>query len=354
MKRVISGILVMFVFLVCVVEVTGLEVESIKEITNPAEGVDYGMPMFTPDGRVIATTLQKGLVIMNIDGSNRRVIIDKGPKEIEDSDNEYYSISPDGIKVAFVTYPTEDAWESYISVINVDGTGLRELTSFAPKVRDEAPVWSPDGNKIVFHRIKNPGSKASIVICTINVDGSNLIELTASISNTKFEYPVFSPDGTKIACVKDWLEEGYKQRLYLMNIDGTGLKMVSNAAGGVVMKWSRDSKRIWNSGEMIDIVTNLVNRGNENGIISPDWQWVCGDEIKMGEGLSDDEVLEGTLFISGLSGQNKIKLPLIRNVWYKPYDWSSDGKMIIAVKGCGMSMPDETGFPYTLVVIKLR
>lgn len=53
------------------------------------------------------------------------------------------TFSPDKTKVAYVSYPEGDLWES-----NTDGTGRRELT-FSP-LEVGLPHWSPDGTQIVF------------------------------------------------------------------------------------------------------------------------------------------------------------------------------------------------------------
>jgi hypothetical protein len=53
------------------------------------------------------------------------------------------AFSPDGSRIAFARLGTG------IFVVNLDGTGLRRLTT---GVRDTFPVWSPDGRRIAFLR----------------------------------------------------------------------------------------------------------------------------------------------------------------------------------------------------------
>ena len=59
--------------------------------------------------------------------------------------------SPDGRKIAFTKAhaPAESRgpWESDVYVINVDGSGERNLTR---RRRERRTVWSPDGQKIAF------------------------------------------------------------------------------------------------------------------------------------------------------------------------------------------------------------
>lgn len=350
MSIIVKVIVMILLVLSCVEKAWSIEVESIKEITNPKEGIAYGIPMWTPDGRVIASS-DKGLEIMNVDGTNKRIITDKGPKDtgsVEDIENNSYSLSPDGTKIAFVVIPDVSTGDSYISIINIDGTGYKQLTFLNTDVSDGAPKWSFDGTKIVFHRIKR--GRLGTLICIINSDGSNFRELTPS-TDAFYKYPVFSPDGTKIACVRDF-GRGDKQTLCIMNVDGTGLRDVAKGTGDWGMKWSADGKKIWCDAEIVDVTTGSVNHDIAEGIISSDWQMVCGVNEESGEGASDTEFIQIQLYITGLYGGNEIKITNDANTVYWPHNWSQDGKMILATKKPGIKMRPR--YPLTLVVIKLR
>ncbi len=54
----------------------------------------------------------------------------------------------------------------FIYIINVDGSGLTQLT----KIYSVSPAWSPDGSKIVFNDRED--------LWLINADGSGLTQLT--------------------------------------------------------------------------------------------------------------------------------------------------------------------------------
>jgi TolB protein len=73
--------------------------------------------------------------------------------------------SPDGQRLAYAT--AEDG-DFEIFVINLDGSGKRQLTQ--NKGNDVLPAWSPDGN-FVYYRSDNNGRGWSIMI--VGADGSN-------------------------------------------------------------------------------------------------------------------------------------------------------------------------------------
>lgn len=98
-----------------------------------------------------------------------------------------------------------------VFAINADGTGLTKLTDNT--VDDRFPVWSADGQKIVWTRY-GPGSGD---IWSMNGDGSGATQLTSGPEDD--QSPSWSPDGTKILFNRldgDW-------EIFVMNADGTGV-----------------------------------------------------------------------------------------------------------------------------------
>ena len=91
--------------------------------------------------------------------------------------------SPDWRRVAFVrergVYRTHRDWvERYsdIYVMNADGSGRRRLTR-SPQ-NDGDPVWSPDGRRLAFVRVR--GGRSDIYV--VNADGSGLRRLAHAIA----------------------------------------------------------------------------------------------------------------------------------------------------------------------------
>jgi TolB protein len=110
------------------------------------------------------------------------------------TDNEVYDtggrFSPDGSKIVYSAFAGPD-WELF--VMDVDGSNKRNLTN-DDKVFNSSPAWSPDGNKIIFSASDGPGggfgSLNIINIYTINVDGTGLKKLTTgSVKGDKNDAP---------------------------------------------------------------------------------------------------------------------------------------------------------------------
>jgi Tol biopolymer transport system component len=170
-------------------------------------------PIWSPDGRKIVYASgwpdNPDLYVMNADGSGLRRLTrgaawDGGP-----------AWSPDGRKIAFTrTFPPGEVsgrWQSDLYVINVDGSGERNLTGDAVS---SGPVWSPDGQKIAYTSLRDgkPG------IYVMNADGSRPRRLTrmAGVNNS---LPSWSPDGRKLVFVS---ERDGNFEVYVMNADGSG------------------------------------------------------------------------------------------------------------------------------------
>jgi len=131
---------------------------------------------------------QNDLYVVNRNGMNMRRLT-SGPGI------EYQPTwSPDGTKILFSA--SDSALENHaLWVVNVDGTGLKKLTTALPAgvsgVRD--PAWSPDGSRIAFIAARNQQHK----VWTMNADGSNAVQLT---TDAGFDVsPTWSPDGASIA-----------------------------------------------------------------------------------------------------------------------------------------------------------
>ncbi|MDP2778002.1 MAG: hypothetical protein Q8O48_10205, partial [Anaerolineales bacterium] len=78
------------------------------------------------------------------------------------------SWSPDGTRLAFYAGPFGD---HNIYIINVDGTGLVQLTNGGDNL---GPSWSPDGNWIAFASFRDGNNEIYI----IHPDGTGLTRLT--------------------------------------------------------------------------------------------------------------------------------------------------------------------------------
>ena len=110
------------------------------------------------------------------------------------------SWSPDGSQLVFISPCTrrgeffETAYrESSLYLINVDGTGLKTLTTVPGS--DFDPAWSPDGGRIAFTSVRD-GNKQ---IYVLDVNSLAITRLTSVNADIESSQPAWSPDGNLIA-----------------------------------------------------------------------------------------------------------------------------------------------------------
>lgn len=73
--------------------------------------------------------------------------------------NIFPDFSPDGTRIAFARGPAGSNTTTDLFVINVDGTGLQQLTN-TPNFSENEPSWSPDGGSLAFHGIHVAGHES--------------------------------------------------------------------------------------------------------------------------------------------------------------------------------------------------
>lgn len=196
----------------------------------------YLNPALSPDGRRIAVSrftgdAFDGIYLMKADGSEPSLLVNRSSEFGTFFFDFQPTWSPDGGQIAFVSWVLEDGFgpNARIFVINVDGTGLRQLTpSVGPGefAFDEGPSWSPDGTRIVFTR--------TFVLHVINADGTGLTPLP----NEDFAVsPSWSPDGQRIAY------QSFDVGIRIRNADGTSPATVTSTPGGWP-RWSPDGRRL--------------------------------------------------------------------------------------------------------------
>lgn len=225
-------------------------------------------PSWSPDGKRILYAMSEGemanVYIMNSDGSGTIPVPDTS--DVQDTP----CWSPDGTEIAYTT-PASNGERNTIKVVKVDGSGhylvqdkerglgyqnwspveplfvlefsmggppdiytmsardgsnRRQLTN-DPNL-DEWPNFSRDGKQIVWAH----GVEGDKDIWVMNVDGSNKHKVTDDVAIGD-AYPSFSPDGSQIVFTSG--SEGVAPSIYVINIDGTGLKKIADGSSPV---WS--------------------------------------------------------------------------------------------------------------------
>ena len=131
-------------------------------------------PDWSPDGeKIVFTALIDGMQIcvMNVDGSDQVNLSKYEDSKFRDYWAEW---SPNGSKIAFVrAYSSSGEWE--IVVMNSDGSDKRVISTNCPKYL-QIFAWSPDGDRIAY---ASSSSSHDSQIYIEDADGSNRYALTS-------------------------------------------------------------------------------------------------------------------------------------------------------------------------------
>jgi Tol biopolymer transport system component len=213
---------------------------NLRNLTPNSPAADDS-PSWSADGRRIAfwstrrgpdnPTGDQEIFVMNANGSGLRQVT---KNKVDDGGPAW---SPNGDRLVFHRFPGDGSGADLFTV-RVNGRGERNLTR-SPGIGDLHGVWSPDGREIVFMR-DDSGSENDIA--TIRPDGSNLQALTAT--DTDEEGPDWSPDGKRIAFHWNAAPHGEDYEVYVMLRDGSSPPTRLTTAEGFTPVWSPDGRKI--------------------------------------------------------------------------------------------------------------
>lgn len=258
------------------------------------------------------------------DGSNQSKVTDHSFER----NIESFSISPDGKQIVYQVYfrgvmpgPYEE-----IMLISMDGTGETRLTD--NEFTDQNPSWSPDGRRILFNSWRDKTSREFEILSHIyvmNVDGSGLTQLTPD-ANSKDWDAKWSPDGSQIVFVSD--RDGVNA-IYLMDADGSNPRRLSQGKG-ILPAWSPDGSRIaYMNGFMNDYELHVVNKDGSNALTLSEHleelQFSWSPDGSQIVGVKDREI---SVIRTDGSGEKQLTDNTVRDV--SPV-WSPDGKLIAFV-----------------------
>lgn len=198
-------------------------------------------PAWSPDGTRIAYTSDADgsnqIYVMNVDGS--------GAKQLtSDQANDFPVWLPDGQSIAFRTTDGKGLWNW--RELDLASGQITQLTQPSYDFFYQTPAWSPDGRYLATMSLTEQAARN---------DGSSQIHLknlqsgseTALTSDTWANVnPVFSPDSKQIAFFSERDGTYNVYALYVMDLDGSGLRRVSEPMfdGSAQPSWSPDGKEI--------------------------------------------------------------------------------------------------------------
>lgn len=268
-----------------------------------------------PDARLAVTRASDNhLWLMGEDGAWLRRLTDLPGAEFSPT------WSPDGTRVAF-RYWLDMEGSGYggtdVYVVNVDGSGLTNLTHSSGDSSYLSPAWSPDGTQIALS-VNGEG------IFVMNPDGSNLRNLSPGQTG---EYPAWAPDGARIAFA---CFSGGNFEIFVMNADGSGpLNITRSPWYDMYPAWSPDGSKIMFSTDRSPSATpqvgsgtfkqkqiyiinpdgsGLVNLTNDPGVEDGFAAWTPAGQIAYLEMVNPDSPPQPELWMMNADGSGKRRL----------------------------------------------
>ena len=220
-------------------------------------------PSFSPDGRRVAYAGRRAgsfdIYVTNLDGTGVRRLTTSG------TDERAPSFSPDGERLVYASVQSPDLY-----VASADGSSVRRVTRDAEE--ETEPAWSPDGRWIAYVR-RTPGSDIR-EIWVVRPDGTDRRRVT-SLSAASYT-PAWSPDGERIAFTSNARDSLFE--IYSVGIDGSGLRRITlSDEDAFDPAWSLDGGSIAFSRGGAIVLADLGDGGDErltdgaNNDSSPVW-----------------------------------------------------------------------------------
>ncbi len=206
----------------------------------------YSQSAFSPDGRYLAMTAQKGgrdvLYLFDLAAGKEAKRFDLALESVTGP-----SWSPDGRRLVF---SGNHGGITDLYLINADGTGFRTLTN--DKYGDLQPQWSPDGRTIAFVSDRD---SASFDLLRFRPFKITLLDLeTGAITVPPNQAglninPQWAPDGRSIAYISD---RAGTPNVFLYELDTREHYQLTNVPGAVsaltefspAISWARRADRL--------------------------------------------------------------------------------------------------------------
>lgn len=226
-----------------------------------APGRDYGATRLSPDGKRVAVVIrEKGfpdIWMYDIQrGTLTRLTLEAGG-------NAAPVFSPDGQRIAFSRLK-----DGNFSILAkpADGSGSEETLVPPQSFRCNPFSWSPDGKFLAYVQIGRTG-KAEIWLLPLEGERKPQLVLANQFDNRGL---AFSPDGKYLAYFSN---ESGRYEVYVMPFRNGSGKWQISTNGGMGVHWQRDGKQLFypNSGNImgVDIATQPTFHASTPRVIVP-------------------------------------------------------------------------------------
>ena len=248
---------------------------KVATLTTFPSNVVADAPAVSPDGSLLAFSMYRpasdapdatggvDLMVMNVDGSNQRAVLEHARPDEWLSEPAW---APDG-RTLFFTFRSPDA-APRIERVGVDGTGRAVVV---PQGRN--PSVSADGRHLAF--LMDDQSSGLEVLAVAGVEGEGIRPLFTAGTYQVLAAPRFAPDNKRIAfsAVTEipqqesqarppaaplaWVwprvavAHGIPWDVWIINADGSGRERLTDVAeDSPMVAWSADGSRLAIKGEL--------------------------------------------------------------------------------------------------------
>lgn len=203
-------------------------------------------------GRIVFTEYQGSgfaftVYTMNPDGSDRKTVIT--------GRNAIPRWSPDGRHIAVTTSQVDP--RHFETVMNADGSDVRDLVRPDPTLSLLCTAWSPDNTLLACEGWDptKPGREGVYTVRTS--DGGGLTRITTSTGGIHDIPGDFTPDGSQIVFVRASYPPGSVGQLWEARLDGTNTRKLVDTLIGYRVSMTRDGTRIAGSANGQLVIFNL-------------------------------------------------------------------------------------------------
>ena len=287
---------------------------------------------------------QTRLYLLDIASGEVRPLTTLGDEMVGEYDPVW---SPDGQQIAFSARlldadAANNGMNSEIMVVPAEGGHPTNLTNNAADI-ERFPQWSPDGKSILFLSNREFASGRNAERIYVNpfvmaADGSNLRKI--SDENFTFSSPVWSPDGNDLLFSLPYnvaaLTSDYDFEIYRLDImNGQFDALTDNAYDDLFPVWSPDGQKIaYFSVEDNELVLRIMDGNNARALLSgaiPASLYENYDSRRVlswsPDGTRIAAVMDADIFLIDLASGNSINLTNHTGDDQYPA-WSPDGNWI--------------------------